>query len=94
MFCVSCKTEKLVTDFINNQNICFRCIYQKKLEKAGIFRTETVLFCRICDKPIPHEKNAKKRQRTVFCSMECAEKGHKDMINKHWTRQVRSGRLV
>lgn len=94
MICDSCKSERLVSDFINNQNICFRCIYHKKLEKSGIIRTDKPLTCRMCGKQIPHKKNAKKRQKTVFCSYACAEKGHRELNNKYWTKQVPSMRVV
>ena len=94
MFCDSCKTEKLVSDFINNKNICYKCMYQKKIEKIQGKRTPKVFFCRCCEKEIIHDKELKKRQRTVFCSEECAEKGHRERVGNYWTRKIRSGRVV
>lgn len=94
MICDSCKIDRLLTDFINNQKYCYRCEYREKLQKPVIKRTKKPMFCRICRKEVFHISDAKKRQRTVFCSCECAEKGHKELINNHWTRQVRSGRVA
>jgi hypothetical protein len=88
LICNICKCEKLITDFINSENICYKCIYREKLEKSTGKRTEKVLNCRACGNEIILKKNAKKRQRTVFCSYECAEKGHKHQLNNHWTRKV------
>ena len=94
MICDNCKIDRLVTDFIKNQKYCYRCEYQKKIEKTQKKQTPKPTFCRICGKEVITEKNLKKRQRTVFCSCECAQLGHKNLINNHWTRQVRSGRFV
>jgi hypothetical protein len=89
MICCSCKKERKETDFINNQKFCYRCEYQKKLEKAPEKQTDISKQCRICNKEIPQIKNLKKRQRSVFCSLECAQKGHKALSNNYWTRQVK-----
>lgn len=93
MICDNCKTDRIVDDFINNQKLCYRCIYQKKIENSQGMRKRKVNFCRMCGKEVIHKENLKKRQRTVFCSCECAQKGHKELMSKHWTRQVRSGRV-
>lgn len=90
MICDNCKTERLITDFINNQKFCFRCEYQKKLEKIPQKRTSKPIFCRVCGKRVIHQEDLKKRQRTVFCSLECAQIGHKTLTSNHWTRQVRN----
>ena len=76
MICDSCKIDRLVTDFINNQKFCYRCEYRKKLVFHPEKKIEKKQFCRTCKKEIIHVENAKKRQRTVFCSLECAEDGH------------------
>lgn len=94
MICDNCKKDQLVNNFINNSNICYKCVYQKKIEKIRKKRTPKSLFCRICNEKIVHQENVKKRQRNVFCSFECAEKGHKKILRNHWTRRVRSGRVV
>lgn len=91
MICDSCKIDRLVTDFIKNQKFCYRCEYQKKIEKTTGKRTPNPTFCRMCGKQVVRIENLKKRQRTVFCSYECAEKGHKKLIKNHWTRKVRAG---
>lgn len=90
MICGNCKTDRLVNDFINNQKFCYHCEYQIKLEKTLKKRTLKRFFCRICGKEITHIEDLKKRQRTIFCSDECALVGHKEMTKNHWTRQLRS----
>ncbi len=89
MICDNCKIERLVNDFINNQKFCYHCEYQIKLKKTGQKRTIIPKFCRKCGKEIIHMKNARKRQRTIFCSEECAEAGHKELRDNHWTRKLR-----
>ena len=65
-------------------------MYRKKIENIVEKQTTKTQLCRICGKRIVHKKDAKKRQRTVFCSSECAEKGHKTQLTNHWTRKIRS----
>ena len=91
MICESCKIDRIEKDFINNQEFCYRCEYRRKLANPPKKRTERKTLCRMCSKEINHIKDLKKRQRTVFCSLQCAKKGHKEMTTNHWTRQVRSG---
>jgi hypothetical protein len=88
MICDNCKIEKLITDFINSKNICYKCLYRIKLGKMSEKRTEKACLCRTCGNQIINKENEKKRQRTVFCSFECAERGHKKQLNNHWTRKV------
>lgn len=90
MICCSCKIDKLVTEFINNENICYKCVYRKKLDNTLEKRANVKNFCRTCGNQIIIKKNLKKRQRTVFCSKECAELGHKHQLTFHWTRQLNS----
>ena len=90
MICDNCKVDRLVSDFLNNQNICYKCSYRKKTEKTVEKRTEPKLLCRTCGKEFFHQKDLKKRQRTVFCSYECAETGHKKLTENHWTRKLRA----
>lgn len=90
MICDNCKVDRLVKDFLNNSNICFKCVYQQKIEKTAEKRTPIRFTCRICGNEFSHKENMKKRQRTVFCSCECAEKGHNELINNHWTRKLRA----
>jgi hypothetical protein len=91
MICINCNCEKLVSDFINSENICYKCLYRIKLNKAMENRTEKTNFCRICGKKVLRKKDLKKRQRSVFCSGDCALKGHKDQIKNYWTRGVCGG---
>jgi len=88
MICDNCKKDRLLIDFINSTNICYKCVYQKKLEKVVKKRTPKPKFCRICNKEVVYLKNHNKRQRTVFCSTECAEIGRKENRNGHWTKKI------
>ncbi len=89
MICDNCKLERLVDDFINNQKFCYHCTYRIKTEKRTEIRKENELICRCCENKFIIDKSQKKRQRTVFCSKECAQKGHKNQLNNHWTRKIR-----
>jgi hypothetical protein len=89
MFCDNCKINRLMRDFINNQKFCYHCMYRIKLQKKGATRTRKNPVCRICGKEIVIKENVKKRQRSVFCSSECANQGHKNQLNNHWTRRIR-----
>ena len=88
MICGSCKIDRLVADFINNQKFCYHCEYRIKLQKSTERRTLKPMLCRTCGKEIGHDESQKKRQRTVFCSSECAEKGHQEQLKNHWTRKI------
>lgn len=88
MICDNCGQDLLVDDFINNQNICYKCVYRKKLEKTQKNRTNEPTDCRVCGKEVIHKKYLKKRQRTVFCSHECAQVGHKELTKNYWCRKV------
>lgn len=90
MICDSCKTDRLITDFINNHKFCYHCTYRKKLEKKTEKQTQKHVICRVCGNEVIRNEKQKKRQRTVFCSSECAEKGHKDQIKNHWIRKMRA----
>lgn len=89
MICDNCNVDRKSTDFINNQKFCYQCEFRKKIEKDTEKQTRKTYFCRICKKEIEFIENAGKRQRDVFCSYECAEEGHKQMCNSHWTRRIR-----
>jgi hypothetical protein len=88
MICVICQIDRLVRDFINNDSICYKCVYQKKIEKQSKKRTPKKIFCRICGKEIIHIENLKKNKRTVYCSYDCAEKGHRKKMNDYWCHKV------
>jgi hypothetical protein len=89
MICDNCKSERLVTDFINNQKFCYHCVYREKVEKSPENQTEKKRLCRTCNNEIIRKKNEKKRQRSIFCSRECASLGHKNQLSNHWTRKVK-----
>ena len=88
MICDICKIDKLVSDFINKENICYKCMYRIKIAKFSEKRATKTLYCRFCNNQIVQNENEKKKQRTVFCSHECAEQGHKDQLNNHWTKKI------
>ncbi len=95
MLCENCKIDRPDKDFVNNNKLCYRCEYQKKLKKTPKNQDiERPMFCRICTKQIAHKKDLKKRQRTVFCSLECAKKGQKELNNNYWTRKLSSSRIT
>ncbi len=89
MICNKCKIDKVEKDFINNQEFCYQCVYQIKLQKNTEKRIKKIPNCRICDKEIFHSINQIGRQRSVFCSPECAKKGHQKLIKEYWTRKIR-----
>jgi len=89
MICDSCKIDRFIDDFINSENICYRCMYRIKLQKTQEKQTPERTFCRTCGEEVLIKKDLKKRQRTVFCSCACAAKGHKKQLNNHWTRAIR-----
>jgi hypothetical protein len=94
MFCEKCKIDRSDKDFVNNKKLCFRCEYQEKLRKAPQMQdVRRPLFCRMCTKQIAHDESLKKRQRTVFCSLECAQKGQKELNNNYWTRKLSIARV-
>ncbi len=88
MICDNCKNDRLITDFINNQEFCYHCIYRIKLQKSMENRTPSSSSCRTCGGEVIRLKNEKKRQRNVFCSCECAKKGHKELIKNYWIRKM------
>ena len=94
MICDSCKIDRLKTDFLKNQKYCFRCEYRKKLKKALELRTQKIKKCRNCGKQIIRKENYKKRQRTIYCSLECAKTGHKKCMSTYWIRKISSGSFV
>jgi len=88
MICENCLQIKEQNCFLKDQKICFHCVYKIKTSKK-VLKTEKVKYCRVCKKELNYDENARKRQRNVFCSLECAEKGHKDLNLNHWTRKLR-----
>jgi hypothetical protein len=89
MICANCKTERKDTDFLNSHKFCYQCMYQEKLKNVVEKRNPNAKSCRSCGKFFSDKENLKKRQRTIFCSKECAEIGHRKQIHEHWTRKLR-----
>ncbi len=90
MICLKCNEPRLESDFIKNQKFCYKCEYRIKLRKIRDLETPEKPKCRTCKKEIVRKKNWKKRQRTIYCSQECAEEGHRKLINNHWTRHIKT----
>lgn len=90
MICENCKKDRKETDFIKNQKFCYQCEFQKKTLNAPKKKTKKRCYCRICGQEFFNIENLKKRQRTVFCSWECAEIGHKQISSNYWTRKVKN----
>ena len=87
MLCGICKIEKKESDFINSKDVCYKCLYQIKKQKPA--KKNAPKKCRICHAEIAIPSDSKKRNRTIFCSVECAKEGHRDQIDQHWTRRIR-----
>lgn len=87
MICEICKIDKPLKDFLRNQTHCYKCEYAKKIEKQKKHKEKKL--CRICGEEIIFNEQAKKRQRTVFCSLECAETGHDILKNEYWVRKIK-----
>ncbi len=82
MICQGCKIDKVESYFINGNKTCYHCIYQRKI------KIKNKNYCRKCGKELISDTECKKRQRTIFCSEECAQKGHVDQLNNHWTKKI------
>ena len=86
MICNECKLELPDRDFFLNNKSCYRCIYAMKVKKTKNKIKKN--HCRICRKEVFFDVNAKKRQRSVFCSYECAEIGQRELMKKYWTNRL------
>ncbi len=89
MICPECKKNLPPTDYVRDQDICYRCSYalKNKITKEVLRKEPSV--CKTCGKQIKFLENVKKRQRNVYCSSECASVGHKNINNNYWTRKLR-----
>jgi hypothetical protein len=89
MICPNCNRSCLAADFMKNQTVCYKCSYEMK--KLGIEQKNEDLghLCKVCGNKIILDKNAKKKQRSVYCSEDCALKGHKCVNSNYWTRKFR-----
>lgn len=84
MICETCKKDLDQKDFILRNTSCYRCVYKEKSKLCPKKKKEKANNCKICGSEIP--KNDKKRQRWIYCSSECFEKGHTITMNSHWTK--------
>lgn len=85
MFCNGCKCDCEVRDFLNNQDKCYKCIYNEKTKKV-VKKTPN---CKICGNKIITLPHKKMNQRHTYCSQECADEGHRMQNNKYWTKSLR-----
>ena len=92
MICDICLMDKNKKDFFKGNTSCYSCIYKKKIKEMNPKTLKN--YCRICAKEVFFDKKAKKRQRNVFCSEECAQKGHKELLKNYWTRQVKRNPVI
>ncbi len=88
MICEKCLKFKNHNDFLMNNKVCYQCVYKNKLEIEKENKKKNL--CRICKRKIYVDETLKKRQRNVFCSPECALRGHKLSSQSYWTRLLRS----
>lgn len=64
-------------------------MYASKNIVVGKDKQEKECLCKICNKKIENDKTIRKRQRNIYCSEECALKGHKQRNLTYWTRKLR-----
>jgi hypothetical protein len=74
--CRKCGRECEESDFVNESNDCYKCIYKEKVKNSILDKKTKV--CRICN-----EKCGK--NRSVYCSDECAKTGEREQKAQHWT---------
>lgn len=77
MICKGCGSERTENDFLG-QDICFRCQYRKKMDDV---EKKKVRKCRECSKIII-------TQRWVYCSLECACNGKKQLDKDYWEANI------
>ncbi len=90
MLCGKCLQFRDEKDFLKGQEFCYQCIYKMKINNG---KEEKIKYCRNCKKEMIRDEKTKKRQRNVYCSLECAEIGYKDQRLNHWTRKVQASPL-
>lgn len=72
--CEVCKLSKNKTDFIGDQNECYKCVYARKVK--NIDKTVSAKKCKLCKNFVPSA-------RWTYCGTECATEAKKR--HKHWT---------
>ena len=93
MICENCKKDLKNTDFILNQPHCYKCMYSLKCNAVRKVKSKE-FKCKCCGNKFRQDETVNKRQRNVYCSNECALKGHKQQRSIHWTRVIRDKSLV
>jgi len=81
MICPRCCEEREAGAFLNENPLCYRCVYNEKSAKYG--RKASVNYCKICD-------NVCSEHRWVYCSRECAEIGELKQKRDYWTFKVKN----
>ncbi len=89
MLCTGCRLDLEGNHFINNKEMCYKCVYRLKCSKSK----EKIYFCKECNSQIKKATN-KINQRKVYCSKECAKKGAKKTSNNFWTKVLATNHLL
>ncbi len=85
MICPECKKECSSTDYLPNQEICYKCSYARKSICLQTHKDHGS-YCKMCNKEIGVDLSSNRKQRRVYCSETCAKEGQKEMNEQHWTR--------
>lgn len=86
MICDECQGDFDERDFIRNSKICYRCVYLNKTKNNK--KKKSGYVCKNCNVKFSNNENIKGKQRTSYCSLECAQEGHKHQINNYWTKSL------
>ena len=93
MICDNCNIDREDSDFIKSQKFCYRCEYQKKVEKTPKKKIKKLGPCRVCGGKIPVQEILTQQQRSVFCSAQCADMGHREFTKNYWTHYLRKRKV-
>lgn len=80
--CTVCLFSKPISDYINKNDKCYKCVYAEKIALLGgnDIRLKPRKPCKMCKKTLPN-------QRWTYCTQECARKAKKE--SRHWTVRFR-----
>lgn len=76
--CTVCNVSKEKSDYINNNDECYKCVYARKiaeLKESGISLGKSK-SCKMCRNKLPN-------QRWTYCSIDCAKEAKRR--HRHWT---------
>ena len=89
MLCEECKKDKEPKEFILRQRNCYKCIYKKKIKACK----EKKKICQECQKIIKFSFS-KNKQRSKYCSEECARIAQKRQNDNYWTKKLRKSTSI